>query len=157
MAYRRSALESRMVQLRFDGAKRKTVSAPKIDFPYEEDDSAETTGDIPIGPPEGPSADQVRVQLESPDWEKDDSEEQERLEFQFTLKQLMLVMLVACISFSALQFMSPSAYAGVAGMMALLGMVVLALGGPATPAVYVCWLAVLGVYLIASMIAAIAG
>ena len=156
MAYRRSALESRMVQLRFDGAKRK-VSAPKIDF-LDEEDSDGPPGDIPLAPPTGPSADQIRVQLESPDWEpKDDKEEEERIEFKFTLKQLMLVMLVACISFSGLQFMSPAAYAGVAGMMALIGFVVLALGGPATPAVYVCWIAILGVYMIASIIAGIAG
>lgn len=159
MAYRRSALESRVVELRFDGGKRGATSAPKMDYDAEPENGPEDdVVEYEVHPPECPSADHVRMQLEGPDWEaaEQPKNDTEKFELRFTLKQLMVAVLLASILFSGLHWLPPVAYAGFAGLIALLGLVVLATVNPASPTPYFIWWVVLGVYLIASTIAAFA-
>ena len=77
-----------------------------------------------------------------------DSQEKEAARFQFSLAELLMLVAVASIVLGILGCFPPQYAAFLAGLGALVSMIVLAVLKPSRPIVYLGWWVVFGIYLL---------
>lgn len=116
----------------------------------------ELEDDLALAPASGPSAEEIRRSLQTTEpVEIDDEEGLPEPSLQFSLRDMMLVTFLAALGFAVLRFCPPPMFAGAMGGIAILGLALLTIAKPEKAIFHLIWWTVLGVYIIASIIAVI--
>jgi hypothetical protein len=87
--------------------------------------------------------------------EEDDDEGLAEPSQQFTLREMMLITLIAAVGFGVLRFFPPALFAGAMGGIAIVGLAVLTIAKPERVIFHLIWWTILGVYIISSVFAVI--
>jgi hypothetical protein len=74
---------------------------------------------------------------------------------QFTLRDMMLLTLIAAVGFGVLRLFPPALFAGAMGGIAILGLAVLTIAKPERVIFHLIWWTILGIYIISSVFAVI--
>lgn len=77
-----------------------------------------------------------------------------KLNFQFSIKHLLIVTTIACVVLSILTFFTPTVLAAILGVVAVGGLAVYAIGFEMPGIVVVSWWVILGLYIVLSAVAA---
>jgi hypothetical protein len=81
-------------------------------------------------------------------------EEQRRANpFQFSLGELLMVLVLSAVALGSLQLLPPEEAAGLAGLVALVSLVVLLLVPRPWPGLFLAWWTVLAVYVVTAVVA----
>jgi hypothetical protein len=135
----------------FDGA-RSIPQRPDRPLVGEVVPEAELEDDLRLAPPIERSREELVLSVAEED-EADDDDGLPEPSQQFTLRDIMLLTFLAAVGFAVLRLCPPAMFAGTMGGVAILGLAVLSIAKPEKIIFHLVWWTILGIYIIASVIA----
>jgi len=119
--------------------------------------AAELSEELALAPASGASAAEIRHSQQAAEiaasYEADEEVEQPEPSLQFSLREMMLITFLAAVGFGVQRFFPPAMFAGAMGGIAILGLAFLSFVKPEQAIFHLIWWTMLGVYVVASIIA----
>ncbi len=143
-------------EIRFPGDERRSQCKVVGDGAAPADD--ESNENLELRAPEGKSLLESRREVEAElkshlSQESDEPAPTEDWSAQFTLKEMMQLVLCCGVAFAVLRLVPTDMFAGVLGLATFASLAVLTIAKPQKMFFYLAWWTLLGVYVIASVIA----